>query len=301
MLALYRIRGPLFGVAAVTLLLIAASGWMPLPPSVRAAIPVTGAVAVALGVLVMAVTVFGPRLLPQHEPRVVASPVRGRWLAMNSPATKVPSHGIRAYGQAYAVDLVAEPADRERPAFGAGPAWRRSVDYPAFGEPVHAMIDGVVVTATDWRRDHHARSSYPALLYLGLLEAPIRELGGPGFIVGNHIVIRGDDGIFALVAHLQRGSAQVAVGERVTAGQVIARCGNSGNSSEPHVHAQLMDRARPLTGQGVPMTFSGIRITDAETGADASEPTGDATADATADATGDPRDGIPADGQHLHA
>lgn len=45
------------------------------------------------------------------------------------------------------------------------------------------------------------------------------------------------------------------VGETVRAGTRIARCGNSGNNSEPHVHAQLMDRASPWTAQGLPMLF----------------------------------------------
>jgi murein DD-endopeptidase MepM/ murein hydrolase activator NlpD len=213
------------------------------------------------GMLVAGLLVaFGPRLLPSREPVTVTAPVRGRWLGVNSPATKVPSHGIRAYGQAYAIDLVYEPVDGPaRPEFGSGAAFRASGEYPAFGEPVLAMIDGIVVKASDWKRDHRARSNYPAMLYL-MVEGAIRELGGPGFIVGNHIVTRGDDGVFALVAHLKQGSALVRPGERVAAGQVIAACGNSGNSTEPHVHAQLMDRASPLVGQGIPFAFDGHAV-----------------------------------------
>ncbi|MGH3993195.1 MAG: hypothetical protein ACRDSN_12125, partial [Pseudonocardiaceae bacterium] len=50
----------------------------------------------------------------------VQLPVTGRWVALNSPANRVPSHGVHAYGQTYALDLVHEPPDRPRPAFGSG-------------------------------------------------------------------------------------------------------------------------------------------------------------------------------------
>ncbi|MEV8339512.1 M23 family metallopeptidase [Leucobacter sp. NPDC077196] len=222
---------------------------------------------------------FGPRLIPQREAMPVVAPVTGRWLGMNSPATKVPSHGVRMYGQAHAIDLVAEPANPAagvRPAFGDGPAMRANADYPAFGKPVRAMMSGTVVRASGWRRDHRARSTTTAVIYM-MFEGAVREVGGAGFIIGNHVTIRGAHGTYALVAHLQRGSLMVSVGDTVQAGDVIARCGNSGNSSEPHVHAQLMDRASPLRAIGVPMAFSGIALDD------------------------DPRptDGLPANDQHM--
>jgi hypothetical protein len=275
-LSLYRVRGIFLAAAVVPLLLVAVSGGMSLPPVVAAAKTFVVNGALLVGAVAVLLTLMGPLLLPTRETRVVRAPVEGRWLAMNSPATKVPSHGVRAYGQAYAIDLVAEPDGAERPAFGTGGPWRRSREYPAFGEPVFAMITGTVVAASDWRRDHRARSSALSLLYLMVLEAAVRELGGPGFIIGNHVVIRGDDGVFALLAHVQQGSIEVAVGERVEAGRRIARCGNSGNSTEPHVHAQLMDRAHPLTGQGLPMAFAEVQL-----------------------GGGEPRDGLPANGQHL--
>src|SRR5690606_8991664 len=109
--------------------------------------------------LVALLALLGWRLLPQHPPVTVTPPVRGRWLALNSPATKVPSHGIRAYGQAYALDLVFDPEDGTRPSFG-GTAFRSATEYPALGKPVLAMLEGIVVTASDGLRDHRARSNW---------------------------------------------------------------------------------------------------------------------------------------------
>ncbi|GAA2830255.1 peptidase M23-like protein [Leucobacter komagatae] len=242
---------------------------------VRLALPAGGAADVA-GVVALvsaigyaaaiALAWFGGRRIAAREreaaPLWVAAPVGGRWLALNSPATQVPSHGVRGYGQSHAVDLVYAPHGAVRPEYGSGPAMRPASDFPALGEPVHAMIDGVVVRATGWRRDHRSRSSSAAMIYL-MIEGMLRELGGPGFVIGNHVVIRGEgglDGVYAAVAHLRRGSLRVKPGDRVTAGQVVGECGNSGNSSEPHVHAQLMDRRSFVTAQGIAMAFTGLTI-----------------------------------------
>ncbi|MCL3862565.1 M23 family metallopeptidase [Actinotalea sp. K2] len=190
------------------------------------------------------------------DPLVVDSPVAGRWLALNSPATKVPSHGTHAYGQTYAVDLVHAPEGVERPTFGDGSHLREPEDYPAFGQPLHCVADGVVVRVVDRWRDHRSRSSWPAYLLM-MVEGMVREFGGPGPILGNHVIIRLSDGTYVLYAHLRRGSVQVGVGQRVTAGERLAECGNTGNSSEPHLHLQRMDHPRPLLAQGLPWAIRG--------------------------------------------
>ncbi|PRX51236.1 peptidase M23-like protein [Prauserella shujinwangii] len=245
----------LAGVALVIVTRVAAVRW-PDVLLLDVATP-AGIVLVLLGLAAQ----FAPGLDAPGPPRTVHPPVTGRWRALNSPASKVPSHGVRAYGQAYAVDLVYEPDDRERPAFGAGPGMRPPEDYPAFGQPVLSMVSGTVVRVRDGARDHRSRTAWWSLLYL-LFEGMVREIGGAGRVVGNHVVVAAEDGTFALVAHLRRGSAEVREGDTVHAGQRIGQCGNSGNSSEPHVHAQLMDRASPAAARGLPLRFTGIRIGD---------------------------------------
>ncbi|MEV8254216.1 M23 family metallopeptidase [Rhodoglobus sp. NPDC076762] len=265
---IYRARVIIVYVSVMTIF-VGAIGVQAVPASpvktVLTLLPLAGIVGM---LLVLAVLVPGLKLVPSREPRTVLSPVTGRWSALNSPATRVPSHGVRAYGQAYAVDLVFDPKERARPAFDTGMALRYPNEYPAFGEPVRAMIDGVVVCASDAQRDHRARSSVLGYIYM-LMEGTIREIGGPRLIIGNHITIRGEDGVFALIAHVKQHSALVAVGDTVVAGQPIAACGNSGNSSEPHVHAQLMDRASAWTGHGLPMLFSAVSIDDEQSERDA--------------------------------
>jgi hypothetical protein len=241
---LARIRMPLLWAA---FLLALVSFWADLGPA-GWALPVL----LGLGMLVYL------RLgTVRREPVTVRPPLTGRWVAINSPADKVPSHGLHAYGQTYAIDLVHEPEPGARPAFNQGPAMRPPAAFPAFGQPVLAPADATVVRVHDRERDHLSRNSWLALPYL-LAEGFPRELSGPSRIVGNHVVLDLGGGVHALLAHLKRGSIRVRPGQRVAAGEQLAECGNSGNSSEPHLHFQLMDSPRVLFAAGLPFRFEGV-------------------------------------------
>ncbi|MFI6648721.1 M23 family metallopeptidase [Streptomyces sp. NPDC050529] len=192
----------------------------------------------------------------------VGAPVSGRWAALNSPADKVPSHGVHAYGQTYAIDIVAEPeGGSSRPEFRRlWPVARRNHHFPAFGASLLAVADGTVVRASHGRRDHLSRNSVPALIYLTLIEGAVRGVLGPGSVVGNHLVLDLGNGTYAMYAHLRRGSLRVRAGEAVRAGQILAECGNSGNSTEPHVHFQLMDDPDLDVAIGIPFIWHGIGV-----------------------------------------
>ncbi|NUL46156.1 M23 family metallopeptidase [Cellulosimicrobium funkei] len=197
------------------------------------------------------------------EPLTMHVPVRGRWVACNSPGSKVPSHGVRAHGQMYAVDLVQETSEEDA---DQAPSWGWSVrgsnpeDYPSHGAPVFAMATGTVVHASDRLRDHRARDSWPTMAWMMTMEGFLRVLGGAGSILGNRVIVQHDDATFAVYAHLRQGSAVVRAGDRVDTGQQLGQVGNTGNTSEPHLHVQLMDRPRPEAAAGLPMQWSGVVI-----------------------------------------
>jgi Peptidase family M23 len=216
-----------------------------------------------LALLTVALAVYFRLGTVRREPVEVALPVAGRWLAYNSPADRIPSHHLHAYGQTYAIDLVHTPQDRQRPGFTWWPLARRPQDFPGFGQAVLSPADGTVVRTHQRERDHWSRTSPPAMLYL-LLEGSLRELLGPGRILGNHVVLDLGDGVYAVFAHLRRGSVRVRSGERVARGQQLAECGNSGNTTEPHLHFQLMDHPSVLLAAGLPMRFDRLQAAGAD-------------------------------------
>jgi hypothetical protein len=242
--ALARMRMP--AILALACLLVAGWVWPVLPGGWLGWVSWAGIMA-AFVLLMCTGTLRRP-------PVAIRPPVAGRWLALNSPASRVPSHGVQAYGQCYAIDLVFDPPGGSRPGMSLWPLARRPADFPGFGQPVLAPADGVVVRAHHAERDHWSRTSPLALVYLFTVEL-LRELFGPSRILGNHVVIDLGDGVYAALAHLRRRSVRVTTGQRVTVGQQIAECGNSGNSTEPHLHVQLMDHPSVLLAAGLPVRF----------------------------------------------
>ena len=77
---------------------------------------------------------------------------------------------------------------------------------------------------------------------------------------GNQVAIDLGGNRYALYAHLIPGSIRVKEGDTVKAGQVIAKLGNSGNSTEPHLHLQVSDRPDFLAGEGIPYGFAQARV-----------------------------------------
>ncbi|QRY41053.1 M23 family metallopeptidase [Microbacterium hominis] len=170
----------------------------------------------------------------------LAYPFAGRWLVRDSPADRVPSHGTTLFATSYAIDFVpVDDAGRTAPitARSLVRAEPPSV-FPGFGRPLLAPVDGVVVAAHDTAPHHLAHRGLPSIAYA--LTQRRRVRGGWVALAGNHVLID-RDGVIVALCHLQRGSLVVRPGQRVRTGDVVGRCGNSGNSTEPHLHLQAMD------------------------------------------------------------
>ena len=127
--------------------------------------------------------------------------------------------------------------------------------FSAFGSPILAPAAGEVVLAHDGETDHAARRSVLTLVPYLLTQAS-RVRDGAAGIAGNHVVLAlGAGGPFVLLAHLRRGSLLVRVGDRVSLGDQVGECGNSGNSTQPHVHVQATDSIDWPTARGLPIAF----------------------------------------------
>jgi hypothetical protein len=201
-----------------------------------------------------------PSALPPGAASVVLDlPFRGSWRVENSPARRVPSHGTYAFGTAHAIDFVAvNAAGRSAPR-----TWRsliaaeRPEAFVGFGQPILAPLSGTVAAVLDGQPDHEGRRSQLALVPYMLGQADrIRQ--GIGAVAGNHVVIAATaNGPFVLLAHLRQGTVRVHPGQRVEAGDLIGECGNSGNSTEPHVHVQVTDSTDWPRAHAVPIAFRG--------------------------------------------
>ena len=110
-----------------------------------------------------------------------------------------------------------------------------------FGAELLAVANGVVSIAVDGIADGRQ------------LQVPIAQAAG------NHIAIDIGGGRFAFYEHLQQGSVAVKAGDRVKAGQVIARLGSSGSTSiGPHLHFHVADASATLAAEGRPFVFFGF-------------------------------------------
>lgn len=141
----------------------------------------------------------------------------------------------------------------------------RLADYAAFGQAVRAAADGRVVAIRDGDADNEAmlkRVGESDQAYLARLqEAQAKLLAlGMSAVLGNHVVIDHGNGEFSIYGHLKLGSILVAVGDRVNAGATIGLIGSSGNSTEPHLHFQMCDRADISDCRTIPAGFVGYRL-----------------------------------------
>lgn len=185
---------------------------------------------------------------------LLGSPLRGAgWIAINGCCDGTGAHraaiqtvnGALWDSQRFAVDWMR--VDDERRIFTGDPEDVES--YPGYGAPVHAAAAGTVVRVLD-----------------GLDDQVPGRLPDPGTITletvdGNHVVLDHGRGVYTFYAHFQKGSVRVALGEQVRAGQQLARLGNSGNTSAPHLHFHAMTGPLPLGSDGIPFVNESFATT----------------------------------------
>ncbi len=160
-------------------------------------------------------------------------PTEGAWYVLWAGRTFDDNKHASVSDMRYALDLLV--FQKGNTFSGAG---TRNEDYFAWKQPVVAPGHGTVVVAEDGVPDNQPNKPVPGNLY------------------GNYVVIDHGTGEFSLIAHLNQGSVKVKVGDVVSAGQLVGRTGNSGMSTEPHVHYHLMDHADWHKAQGLPAQFS---------------------------------------------
>lgn len=159
-------------------------------------------------------------------------PVEGPWFVLWGGRTWDLNRHAAVSDMRYAIDFLISRGGGSFKGNGA-----KNDQYWAWGKSVLAPADGVVVFTHDGEADNVPNHANPLSLY------------------GNYIVVDHGSGEYSLFGHLQQGSVQVRVGDKVSQGRVIARVGSSGMSTEPHLHYQLMDKPDWLVANGLPAQF----------------------------------------------
>ena len=175
---------------------------------------------------------------------VIGPPLRGGvWLTANGPANEtghrrslIPVGGTAAIAQRFAIDYV-KVADDNKTFTGDQ---LKNESYYAEGVDALAVANGTVVAVKD-----SIPENVPGITSRAV-PITLETVGG------NHVIIDIGGGKYAFYAHLKPGSLRVKVGDRVTRGQVVGLVGNSGNSTEPHLHFHISDANSPLGSEGVP-------------------------------------------------
>jgi murein DD-endopeptidase MepM/ murein hydrolase activator NlpD len=197
-----------------------------------------------------------------NAPVVVDFPLRGEWIAPNTPGTKVPSHGTDQLGQTYAFDFLGvEPNGTGKRFYPISTFRYLLFGVPlaqcyGWGRPIYAATAGTVIQAHDGviERDPVNLARDMANMFKNARDFNSKHIPDLHVLTGNSILVESADG-YVLYAHAQNGSIRVSVGDKIVPGQQIASVGHSGNSTAPHLHFQLMDNLDPWKAKGIPCCF----------------------------------------------
>jgi hypothetical protein len=178
-------------------------------------------------------------LVPPGAAVVLDSPVRGDWFVASGGRSALTNHHyVTVPNESDGIDLV-QLGENEQTHAG-----RSLTSYAGFGEAVYAPAAGRIIDV---------RNSSP--------DEPIGHLGG----LANQLVLDIGNDRYVVMAHLKQHSVRVRVGDHVRRGQPLAQVGNSGESSEPHLHMHVQNRPYDYTGNQnnlftYPMTFRDAQV-----------------------------------------
>ena len=187
----------------------------------------------------------------------IMCPVKGVWAFLNPPGHHPDAKdfvAVNESGKPYRATALARHLLWEIDASSTF-AWEREVHAP-----FDARVIGCVNSCADRETLNLVRD-----VISGLILAKKHDMNDTNFFLGNHIILQSDRGIYALFAHLRKGSIRIEKGERVNTGDVVGAIGNSGNSIQPHLHFQLMKEDSPFSANPLPFVFSSYEVWEGKT------------------------------------
>ena len=165
-------------------------------------------------------------------------PFKGEWSVTWGGDTKEQNYHVESVAQKNAFDFLIydEKGSTHK---GTGES---NEDYYAFGKELYAPCDGEVVLVVDGVKDND-----PGVL-------------NPVYIPGNTVIIKTSTGEYAFFAHFKQHSIVVKQGQKVSTGELLGLCGNSGNSSEAHLHFHLQNVEDMTKAIGAKCYFDQLKV-----------------------------------------
>ena len=165
-------------------------------------------------------------------------PFKGEWTVIWGGDTKALNYHVENEAQKNAFDiLITDEKGNSYKTDG-----KSNEDYYAFGKELYAPCDGEVVLVVDGVKDNK-----PGQL-------------NPVYIPGNTVIIKTAKNEFLFFAHFKQNSIKVKQGEKVMQGQLLGLCGNSGNSSEAHLHFHIQNTENMNEATGVKCYFDKLIV-----------------------------------------
>ena len=168
-------------------------------------------------------------------------PFKGQWVVVNGGVNQKISHSWDIPTQRYAYDFVI--LDESGKSYCGDENCPTS--FYCYGQDILAPADGIIV---EMQNSHPDSKIFPTR----------RACCEAHDIRGNYVLIQHAESEYSLLAHLKPNSICVNLGEQVRRGEKIAECGNTGNTSEPHLHFQLQASRSFFTSPGLPVEFENI-------------------------------------------
>ena len=165
-------------------------------------------------------------------------PFKDEWTVIWGGDTKELNYHVESEAQKNAFDLVIT-SDKGKSFKTDG---KTNDDYYAFGKELIAPCDGEVVLVVDGVKDN-----MPGTL-------------NPVYLPGNTVIIKTDNNEYLFFAHFKQHSIVVKEGQKVIQGQLLGLCGNSGNSSEAHLHFHIQNVEDMNYATGVKCYFDKILV-----------------------------------------
>ncbi|WP_260858538.1 M23 family metallopeptidase [Fictibacillus phosphorivorans] len=161
-------------------------------------------------------------------------PIQDEWFVFWGGANHFINYHYEIEEQRYAYDLVIV---KDGQSYRGTPTLNE--DFYAFNKEVVAPCDGRVVKVVNSIVDNEFGST---------------NVSNPE---GNYVIIQHANDEYSLIAHFKQNSIVVKDGQMIKQSQLVGYCGNSGNSSEPHIHFQVMNSPNHYNGKSIRIRFHG--------------------------------------------